>query len=190
MSGRLEKRRHRHIHSSLLAYLCWLDCKLVFWVLCGCYSCGITCLCVSTCSWTRIVTGELRLPDRMIWWNLFIYNYYNDPQNGSDRWVCVYPNSTVAGLLSIWQQLTDMDMALDTIVPESLPWEHTDEGPEYVLTLNFLTGVSEAYLRHSTQWFCIPFEDIIDWKFYHCPHLERKAGFGYVARYLPCGIQA
>lgn len=44
-----------------------------------------------------------------------------------------------------------MDMALDTIVPESLPWEHTDEGPEYVLTLNFLTGVSEAYLRHSTQ---------------------------------------
>ncbi|WVF71300.1 secondary thiamine-phosphate synthase enzyme [Kwoniella sp. CBS 6097] len=25
---------------------------------------------------------------------------------------------------------TDMDMALDTIVPESLPWEHTDEGPD------------------------------------------------------------
>ncbi|WVW84069.1 secondary thiamine-phosphate synthase enzyme [Kwoniella bestiolae CBS 10118] len=25
---------------------------------------------------------------------------------------------------------TDMDMAMDTIVPESLPWEHTDEGPD------------------------------------------------------------
>lgn len=30
-----------------------------------------------------------------------------------------------------------MDMALDTIVPESLPWEHTDEGPEYVSILTF-----------------------------------------------------
>lgn len=26
----------------------------------------------------------------------------------------------------------DMDMALDTIVPETLKWRHTDEGPEYV----------------------------------------------------------
>lgn len=26
----------------------------------------------------------------------------------------------------------DMDMALDNIVPESLNWLHTDEGPEYV----------------------------------------------------------
>ncbi|KAL4402467.1 hypothetical protein ACI68E_000232 [Malassezia pachydermatis] len=25
---------------------------------------------------------------------------------------------------------TDMDMALDRIVPESLPWQHTDEGPD------------------------------------------------------------
>jgi secondary thiamine-phosphate synthase enzyme len=25
---------------------------------------------------------------------------------------------------------TDMTMALDTIVPESLAWEHTDEGPD------------------------------------------------------------
>ncbi|BEI90400.1 uncharacterized protein CcaverHIS019_0304700 [Cutaneotrichosporon cavernicola] len=25
---------------------------------------------------------------------------------------------------------TDMDMALDRIVPESFPWEHTDEGPD------------------------------------------------------------
>lgn len=27
----------------------------------------------------------------------------------------------------------DMDMALDNIVPESLNWRHTDEGPEWVL---------------------------------------------------------
>ncbi|KAJ8702717.1 hypothetical protein PTI98_001413 [Pleurotus ostreatus] len=26
----------------------------------------------------------------------------------------------------------DMDMALDSIVPEHLNWRHTDEGPEYV----------------------------------------------------------
>ena len=26
--------------------------------------------------------------------------------------------------------LADMDMALDNIVPESLNWRHTDEGPE------------------------------------------------------------
>ncbi|KAG9123148.1 hypothetical protein FRC07_000178 [Ceratobasidium sp. 392] len=26
----------------------------------------------------------------------------------------------------------DMTMALDRIVPESMPWLHTDEGPEYV----------------------------------------------------------
>lgn len=25
---------------------------------------------------------------------------------------------------------SDMDMALDQIVPESLDWQHTDEGPE------------------------------------------------------------
>lgn len=27
----------------------------------------------------------------------------------------------------------DMDMALDVMVPESLDWIHTDEGPEYVV---------------------------------------------------------
>ncbi|TIB70577.1 hypothetical protein E3Q23_01814 [Wallemia mellicola] len=27
---------------------------------------------------------------------------------------------------------TDMDMALDRVVPESLPWEHVDEGPEHL----------------------------------------------------------
>jgi hypothetical protein len=26
--------------------------------------------------------------------------------------------------------LQDMDMALDNIVPETLDWQHTDEGPE------------------------------------------------------------
>ena len=28
-----------------------------------------------------------------------------------------------------------MDMALDNIVPETLEWLHTDEGPEYVANL-------------------------------------------------------
>ncbi len=28
--------------------------------------------------------------------------------------------------------VTDMDMALDHVVPESLNWLHTDEGPESV----------------------------------------------------------
>lgn len=31
---------------------------------------------------------------------------------------------------SIADGLRDMDMALDNIVPESLNWRHTDEGPE------------------------------------------------------------
>lgn len=30
----------------------------------------------------------------------------------------------------VLKSLQDMDMALDTIVPESLDWQHTDEGPE------------------------------------------------------------
>lgn len=30
----------------------------------------------------------------------------------------------------------DMDMALDTIVPETLEWRHTDEGPEYVAAVS------------------------------------------------------
>lgn len=32
----------------------------------------------------------------------------------------------------------DMDMALDNIVPESLNWRHTDEGPEWVFGSNVL----------------------------------------------------
>ena len=32
----------------------------------------------------------------------------------------------------IWHT-TDMDMALDKIVPEELNWLHTDEGPEWAL---------------------------------------------------------
>lgn len=30
-------------------------------------------------------------------------------------------------------------MALDTIVPETLKWRHTDEGPEYVWNLSMPT---------------------------------------------------
>lgn len=31
-----------------------------------------------------------------------------------------------------------MSMALDTIVPESLKWLHTDEGPEYAFAATLL----------------------------------------------------
>jgi secondary thiamine-phosphate synthase enzyme len=39
---------------------------------------------------------------------------------------------------------TDMDMALDTVVPESLPWEHVDEGPDDSVshTKSSIIGVS------------------------------------------------
>jgi thiamine phosphate synthase YjbQ (UPF0047 family) len=32
----------------------------------------------------------------------------------------------------------DMSMALDRIVPESLPWLHTSEGAEYVFSTHWL----------------------------------------------------
>ncbi|KAJ3788023.1 hypothetical protein GGU10DRAFT_263769 [Lentinula aff. detonsa] len=35
------------------------------------------------------------------------------------------------GWFLFWVIIDDMDMALDRIVPESLDWLHTDEGPEY-----------------------------------------------------------
>jgi len=44
-----------------------------------------------------------------------------------------------------------MDMALDHVVPESLEWLHTDEGPEYVLLPPFpvsLLTVSTVTRRH------------------------------------------
>jgi len=39
---------------------------------------------------------------------------------------------------------TDMTMALDTLVPESLPWDHVDEGPDDSVshTKSTLVGVS------------------------------------------------
>ena len=37
----------------------------------------------------------------------------------------------VLSLQCLWYQMpSDMTMALDRIVPESMPWLHTDEGPE------------------------------------------------------------
>ncbi|KAG2044744.1 hypothetical protein BDR03DRAFT_883801 [Suillus americanus] len=38
--------------------------------------------------------------------------------------------------------LTDMDMALDNIVPESLDWMHTDEGPDVSHTKTSLIGAT------------------------------------------------
>jgi hypothetical protein len=37
-----------------------------------------------------------------------------------------------------------MDMALDSVVPESLNWLHTDEGPEYAIGL-FISRLQLTY---------------------------------------------
>lgn len=42
-----------------------------------------------------------------------------------------------------------MDMALDAIVPESLDWRHTDEGPECVHKLSLHICLSEVRLSHT-----------------------------------------
>ncbi|KAI0673526.1 hypothetical protein C8Q78DRAFT_630539 [Trametes maxima] len=67
----------------------------------------------------------------------------------------------------------DMDMALDTIVPENLNWQHTDEGPEASHTKTSLIGAS----------LCIPITDgrlnLGTWQgiylteFRHAPHTRR-----------------
>lgn len=136
MSGRLEKRRHRYIHSSLLAHFCWLDCKFLF---SGSFVAAVAAGPFAESAYIQLNENCDRWAETSYLDDMaelvHLQLIYNDPQNSSHRWVRAYPNSIIAELLSIWQWLTDMDMALDTIVPESLPWEHTDEGPEYVLTL-------------------------------------------------------
>ncbi|RPD64964.1 hypothetical protein L227DRAFT_541422 [Lentinus tigrinus ALCF2SS1-6] len=66
-----------------------------------------------------------------------------------------------------------MDMALDNIVPESLNWRHTDEGPEVSHTKTSLIGTS----------ICVPITDgrlnLGTWQgiylteFRHAPHARR-----------------
>lgn len=49
--------------------------------------------------------------------------------------------------------MPDMDMALDTIVPETLNWRHTAEGPEYVWNLSMpaiqFKDISSLVIRES-----------------------------------------
>lgn len=44
-------------------------------------------------------------------------------------WNHIPHNVQAIDILTV-QNIADMDMALDNMVPESLDWIHTDEGPE------------------------------------------------------------
>lgn len=48
----------------------------------------------------------------------------------------------------------DMDMALDHLVPESLDWAHTDEGPESVHSITAVSGANAALMPviREYQW--------------------------------------
>ncbi|KAH9950497.1 hypothetical protein B0H21DRAFT_776735 [Amylocystis lapponica] len=81
----------------------------------------------------------------------------------------------------------DMDMALDKIVPESLDWLHTDEGPEVSHTKTSLVGtsicvpVTEGRLNLGT-W-----QGIYLTEFRHAPHSRRVvATILYVFYSLSC----
>lgn len=54
--------------------------------------------------------------------NVVFFFYAQDVRKGQPR------SSICQNILNA--MFVDMDMALDTIVPESLDWLHTDEGPE------------------------------------------------------------
>ncbi|EJF67043.1 hypothetical protein DICSQDRAFT_96079 [Dichomitus squalens LYAD-421 SS1] len=81
--------------------------------------------------------------------------------------------------------VADMDMALDNIVPESLNWRHTDEGPDVSHTKTSLVGTS----------ICLPITDgrlnLGTWQgiylteFRHAPHSRRiVATILYVVYFL------
>lgn len=51
----------------------------------------------------------------------------------SDRDISLHPPPVAVLMVRLWNHedvRRDMDMALDNVVPESLNWKHTDEGPE------------------------------------------------------------
>ncbi|KAF8898642.1 hypothetical protein BD779DRAFT_1431809 [Infundibulicybe gibba] len=75
----------------------------------------------------------------------------------------------------------DMDMALDAIVPETLQWRHTDEGPESVYSRLYSVSHTKASLIGSS--ISIPvtngrlalgtWQGIYLTEFRHAPHIRR-----------------
>ncbi|TFK77008.1 hypothetical protein BDN72DRAFT_866817 [Pluteus cervinus] len=67
----------------------------------------------------------------------------------------------------------DMDMALDTIVPENLNWQHTDEGPEVSHTKSSLVGSSISIPITSGRLNLGTWQGIYLTEFRHMPHTRR-----------------
>ncbi|KAF8974015.1 hypothetical protein BDZ97DRAFT_1778003 [Flammula alnicola] len=67
----------------------------------------------------------------------------------------------------------DMDMALDNIVPESLSWRHTDEGPEVSHTKASLVGSSITIPITDGRLNLGTWQGIYLTEFRHMPHSRR-----------------
>ncbi|EKM61147.1 uncharacterized protein PHACADRAFT_247549 [Phanerochaete carnosa HHB-10118-sp] len=69
----------------------------------------------------------------------------------------------------------DMDMALDNIVPESLNWRHTDEGPEDSVshTKTSLVGSSISIPITDGQLNLGTWQGIYLTEFRHAPHTRK-----------------
>ncbi|KAG6820117.1 hypothetical protein H0H93_005264 [Arthromyces matolae] len=64
----------------------------------------------------------------------------------------------------------DMDMALDTIVPENLDWRHTDEGPDWEY-------LGDLFLK------CVAHKGIPSWQFHLDSDYKWKIEFRHMARH-------
>ncbi|KAF8481088.1 hypothetical protein DFH94DRAFT_630158 [Russula ochroleuca] len=67
----------------------------------------------------------------------------------------------------------DMDMALDNIVPETLGWRHTDEGPEVSHTKTSLVGTSISIPITGGRLNLGTWQGIYLTEFRHMPHSRR-----------------
>ncbi|KAH9944046.1 uncharacterized protein BXZ73DRAFT_39507 [Epithele typhae] len=67
----------------------------------------------------------------------------------------------------------DMDMALDNIVPESLNWRHTDEGPDVSHTKTSLVGASLCIPVTNGRLNLGTWQGIYLTEFRHAPHSRR-----------------
>ncbi|KAL1697303.1 hypothetical protein GGG16DRAFT_83762 [Schizophyllum commune] len=64
----------------------------------------------------------------------------------------------------------DMDMALDHVVPESLNWEHTDEGPDVSHTKSALIGTTVTVPITDGRLNLGTWQGIYLCEFRHLPH--------------------